>query len=158
MVALKVMVVTADAELRVQLEPLSTPQLIQACAQLEVGTLDTPMATMQYALAAMAKRWTQLHDEIETHAQHLATLTQAAASELVQAFGIGTDTTAKMLITFGDNIARVHSEAAFAKICGICPIPASPGKTQRHRLNRGGNRQAKPRCFAWSLCECDGIR
>lgn len=105
------------------------------------------MATMRYALAAMAKRWTQLHEEIETHTQHLTTLTQAAAPELVQAFGIGTDTAAEMLLTFGENAERVHSEAAFAKMCGVCPIPASSGKTQRHRLNRGGNRQANAALF-----------
>jgi transposase len=147
MVALKAMIVTADAELRAQLEPLSTPQLIKACQQLEVGTLDTPMATMRYALAAMAKRWSQLHEEIEGHTQHLTTLTQAAAPELVQAFGIGPDTAAEMLLTFGENADRVHSEAAFAKMCGVCPIPASSGKTQRHRLNRGGNRQANAALF-----------
>ncbi|MBD1847939.1 transposase, partial [Cyanobacteria bacterium FACHB-63] len=92
MVSLKAMIITANAELRAQLEPLSTPQLIKTCAQLEVGTLDTPMAAMRYALAAMAKRWTRLHEEIEAHTQHLTKLTQAAAPELVQAFGIGTDT------------------------------------------------------------------
>lgn len=102
---------------------------------------------MRYALAAMAKRWTQLHEEIETHTRHLTTLTQAAAPELVQAFGIGTDTAAEMLLTFGENAERVHSEAAFAKMCGVCPIPASSGKTQRHRLNRGGNRQANAALF-----------
>ena len=50
----------------------------------------------------------------------------------MQAFGIGTDTAAKILITFGDNAERIHSEAAFAKMCGICPIPVSFGKTHRH--------------------------
>ena len=47
-----------------------------------------------------------------------------------------------MLVLLGDNPERIHSEAAFAKICGVCPIPASSGKTNRHRLNRGGNRRA----------------
>ncbi|WP_250126354.1 IS110 family transposase [Chroococcidiopsis sp. CCMEE 29] len=147
MVSLKAMIVTADAVLWAELEPLSTPQLIKACQHLEVGTLDPPMATMRYALAAMAKRWTQLHKEIEAHTQHLIKLTQAAAPELVQAFGIGTDTAAEMLLTFGENADRVQSEAAFAKMCGVCPIPASSGKTQRHRLNRGGNRQANAALF-----------
>ncbi|MBW4445002.1 MAG: transposase [Plectolyngbya sp. WJT66-NPBG17] len=147
MVALKAMIITADAELRAELEPLSTSQLVKACQQLEVRTLDTPMAAMRYALVAMANRWSQLHAEIEAHTQHLTKLTQAAAPELVQAFGIGTDTAAEMLITFGDNAERVHSEAAFAKMCGVCPIPASSGKTQRHRLNRGGNRQANAALF-----------
>jgi Transposase IS116/IS110/IS902 family len=48
----------------------------------------------------------------------------------------------KHLLLVGDNHDRIRSEAAFAKLCGVCPIPASSGKTQRHRLNRGGNRQA----------------
>ena len=47
-----------------------------------------------------------------------------------------------MLLVVGDSPERIHSEAAFAKLCGACPIPASSGKTKRHRLNRGGNRQA----------------
>ncbi|MDZ4872134.1 MAG: hypothetical protein CLLPBCKN_001522 [Chroococcidiopsis cubana SAG 39.79] len=62
----------------------------------------------------MTNRWSQLHEEIEAHTQHLATLTQAAAPTLGETFGIGTDTAAQMLITFGENAERVHSEAAFA--------------------------------------------
>ena len=51
-------------------------------------------------------------------------------------------TAAEMLLLVGDKPERIHSEAAFAKLCGACPIPASSGKTIRYRLNRGGNRQA----------------
>jgi transposase len=47
-----------------------------------------------------------------------------------------------LLVIFGDNPDRVRSEAAFAKLCGVCPIPASSGMTNRHRLYRGGHRQA----------------
>lgn len=62
---------------------------------------------------------------------------------MLDAFGIGFDITSQMLITAGDNADRVRNEAAFAKLCGVCPIPAGSGKTNgRHRLNRGGNRQA----------------
>ncbi len=56
--------------------------------------------------------------------------------------GIATLTVAEMLILVGDNPTRTRSEAAFAKLCGVCPIPASSGRTHRFRLNRGGNRQA----------------
>ncbi|WP_253187722.1 IS110 family transposase, partial [Roseomonas sp. TAS13] len=56
--------------------------------------------------------------------------------------GIAVGTIAEMLIVLGDNPERIRSEAAFAKLCGVCPIPASSGKTTRHRLNRGGNRRA----------------
>ena len=62
---------------------------------------------------------------------------------LREGLGIGADTAAEMLIIFGDNPDRSHSEAAFAKLCGACPIPASSGMTTgRHRLYRGGHRQA----------------
>ena len=65
-----------------------------------------------------------------------------AAPTLRAAFGIGVDVAAEMLILAGDNPDRVRSEAAFAKLCGACPIPASSGNTQRHRLNYAGHRQA----------------
>lgn len=58
------------------------------------------------------------------------------------AHGMATGTAAEMLLLVGDNPERILSEAAFAELCGACPIPASGGKTNRHRLNRGGNRQA----------------
>ena len=61
---------------------------------------------------------------------------------MIEAHGIAAGTAAEMLLLVGDNPDRIRSEAAFAKLCGACPIPASSGKTTRHRLNRGGNRQA----------------
>jgi transposase len=77
------------------------------------------------------------------HSAQLKALTRAAAPQMLAAFGVGLDIAAHMLITAGDNDDRVRSEAAFAKLCGACPIPAGSGKTNgRHRLNRGGDRQA----------------
>jgi transposase len=61
---------------------------------------------------------------------------------VVAAFGIGADTAAEMLIVAGDNIDRVRSESAWAKLCGVCTIPASSGAITRYRLNHGGHRQA----------------
>ena len=69
-------------------------------------------------------------------------LTAAAAPTLRAAFGIGVDGAAEMLIVAGDNPARIRTEAAFAKLCGGCPIPASIGVTHRYRLSRVGHRQA----------------
>ena len=56
--------------------------------------------------------------------------------------GVGAVIGAQLLITAGDNPDRIGSEAAFAALCGVAPIPASSGKTKRHRLSRGGDRQA----------------
>lgn len=91
----------------------------------------------------MARRWLGLHEEIKIHTRALKQLTSQAAPDLTAAFGVGFDTAAEMLVTAGDNTDRIRSEAAFAKLCGSCPLPASSGQTTgRHRLNRGGNRQA----------------
>ena len=68
--------------------------------------------------------------------------TRMAAPALVSIFGVGPDTAATLLVAAGSNPERLHSEAAFASLCGVNPIPASSGKTNRHRLNRGGDRQA----------------
>ena len=72
----------------------------------------------------------------------LERLTRSVASTLVNAFGVGPDTAATLLIAAGSNPDRLRSEAAFASLCGVNPIPASSGKTNRHWLNRGGDRQA----------------
>jgi transposase len=90
----------------------------------------------------LAVRWLALASEIETHDEGLDAITMAAAPTLRQAFGIGADSVAEMMIVAGDNPTRVRSESAFAKLCGVCPIPASSGVTHRHRLFRGGHRQA----------------
>jgi len=69
-------------------------------------------------------------------------LTKKAAPRLLARFGSGPQTAATLLITAGDNPARLHSEAALAALCKTSPLQASSGKVHRHRLNRGGNRQA----------------
>jgi transposase len=143
-ITLKAVLVTAAQELRDELEPLSDFKLLTACAALEITSdLSDPGAAMRHTLATLARRWFDLHEEIKIHAGHLKTLTRAAAPQLLDAFGIGLDIAAQMLITAGDNNDRVRNEAALAKLCGACPLPAGSGKTNgRHRLNRGGNRQA----------------
>ena len=143
-ITLKAVLVTAVHELRDELEPLSDFKLITACAALDsAGDLTDPDIAMRHTLAALAHRWLDLHDEIKIHSAHLKALTHAAAPQMLDAFGVGADITAQMLITAGDNAGRVRNEAAFAKLCGVCPIPTGSGKTSgRHRLNRGGNRQA----------------
>lgn len=144
MITLKATLVTAPDELRGELEPLSDHKLITACSELDVtGDISDPAHAMRHVLATLARRWLELHAEIKTHSRNLKNLTRQAAPDLVDAFGIGPDTAAEMLVTAGDNTDRIRSEAALAKLCGACPIPTGSGKTSgRHRLNRGGNRQA----------------
>src|SRR3546814_7439016 len=93
-------------------------------------------------LRSIARRWEALDAEISEHEKLLAELTTQMAPALAKAFAVGPDTAAEMLIVAGDNPERIRSEAAFARLCGVAPIPASSGMTTRHRLNRGGHRQA----------------
>lgn len=142
-ITLKTLIVNAPSELREALEPLTDRKLIDRCARLLPGgvIVDTTAST-KHALRALAARWLALSTEIDTHDGVLDAITQAAVPTLREAFGIGADCAAEMMIVAGDNPTRVRSEAAFAKLCGACPIPASSGVTNRHRLFRGGHRQA----------------
>jgi transposase len=140
--ALKALVVTAPAELREQLRGLSTVRLVQATAGLEPGPVTTPVAAATLGLRALARRYQLLSAELTGLDAELDRLTRAAAPRLVARFGVGPDSAGALLVAAGDNPERLHSDAAFAMLCGASPIQASSGKTRRHRLNRGGDRQA----------------
>jgi transposase len=141
-ISLKALVVNAPPELREQLDPLADKSLIDRCASLRPGAISSPLAAAKHALRALARRWLGLAEEIAGHDVVLEKLTRQSAPSLREGFGIGADTAAEMLIVLGDNPGRIRSEAAFAKLCGASPIPASSGMTGRHRLSRGGHRQA----------------
>jgi transposase len=141
-IALKTLLVNAAGELREALEPLTDRKLIDRCARLIPGPIDDPTAATKHALGALATRWLALATEIDAHDNVLDAITRAATPTLREAFGIGADSAAEMMIVAGDNPTRIRSEAAFAKLCGACPIPASSGVTHRHRIFRGGHRQA----------------
>ena len=143
MLALKAIIVSAPAALREQLEAITGKMaLVRHLAALRPGPLTTTTASAKASLRAIARRWLDLDAEIGSHDAHLGRLTERCAPEMVTAHGMGTATAAEMLILVGDEPERIHSVAAFAKLCGACPVPASSGKTSRHRLNRGGHRQA----------------
>jgi len=139
---MKAIIVTAPAELRTVLRGLTTSQLVACCARSRRRQLRTPRAAAKYALRSLARRHIQLTQEIEAIDAELARLTAAFAPALTASLGIGPDTAAALLVTAGSNPERLKSEAAFAALCGVSPVPASSGKTNRHRLNRGGDRQA----------------
>lgn len=143
MQALKAIIVSAPSALRKQLEHLiGKMTLLRHLAALRPGSLTSTTASAKVSLRAIAQRWLALDAEVKDHDIKLGQLAQQLAPDLMQAHGMGVGTAAEMLILIGDNPDRIHSEAALAKLCGACPVPASSGKTARHRLNRGGNRQA----------------
>ena len=141
-ITLTTLIVNAPSALREDLDPLTDRKLIDRCHRLKPGEVVDTRASTKHALRAIAARWIALTDEIDAHDVVLDAITLAAAPTLRQAFGIGPDSAAEMMIVAGDNPTRIRSERAFAKLCGVCPIPASSGVTNRHRLFRGGHRQA----------------
>jgi transposase len=134
---------TAPEQLRHRLRGLSTKELVSVAARFRLadGPSDVPAAT-RFALRSVARRYEVLSAEIAELDTHLDRLVGQVAPELVSLPGIGTDTAATLLIVAGDNPQRLGSEASFASLCGVAPIEASSGKVVRHRLNRGGNREA----------------
>ena len=97
---------------------------------------------MTVAIKSLATRCRELDTEAARLERHIDTITATAAPELRAIYGVGPDTAATLLTALGDNPNRISSDAAFAKLCGVSPLEASSGKTIRHRLNRGGNRDA----------------
>ena len=139
---MKALVVTAPAELRETLDGLTTSALAKRCRSFRPSRPDDPRTAAKYTLRLLACRYRQLSDELRDINAQLERLTRSVAPTLVNTFGVGPDTAAALLIAAGSNPDRLRTEAAFASLCGANPIPASSGKTKRHRLNRGGDRQA----------------
>ncbi len=139
---MKAFIVTIPAELREPLRGLSNTKLIDRCLGLRPGPMITPTAAAKRVLGSLARRHKQLTAEINGIRKELEDLVNQVSPALMETFCVGADTAATLLITVGDNPERLKSEAAFAALCGVSPIPASSGKTNRHRLNRGGDRQA----------------
>lgn len=138
------MIVTTPASLRTQLQPLTKSRLINTCAALRPEPVATGgvLAAAKTALRSTARRILELTEEIEAFDRQLQILTRRAAPDLLALPGVGPETTAQLLISIGDNRDRITSESAWANKCGVSPLQASSGKTRRHRLNRGGDRQA----------------
>jgi transposase len=140
---LRSLLVTAPAELRDRMRGLTPVALVAACARLRpTGDCGDPHIAVRSALRALARRHQMLTDEIADLDAQLRPLVERACPQLLAIHGVGYETAAQLLITAGDNPDRISSEAAFAALCGVAPIPAFSGKTHRHRLSRGGDRQA----------------
>lgn len=140
-VQIKSLLVTAPSFLRERFRGVTDAALITGLADFDIRPHPEHQGIV-ISLRALARRHRYLAAEIHTLDQELETLTKHTNPALTTAHGVGSVTAAQLLITAGDNPDRLRSEAAFAALCGASPIPASSGKTSRHRLNRGGDRHA----------------
>lgn len=95
------------------------------------------------AFKSLARRYLELHDEVADLDDMIEAIVTDLAVELIARNRVGLDSATQVLLTAGDNPERLRSAASFAALCGVSPVPASSGKTTRHRLNRGGDRAAK---------------
>ena len=136
------LIVTDPETTRDELRGLTALKRAQRAAKWRPGTGHDPTTVTRRAIRALARRWLELTDEINTHNRDLDEMVQLAAPNLVAEQGVSRDVAAKLLIAAGDNAERIGTEAGFAALCGVNPVSASSGKTNRHRLNRSGDRQA----------------
>lgn len=145
---IRALIVTAPDALRIELRGTSPKTRAGRAARLRPGDDPTDVATAtRIALRILGRqRQSQAADLAHLHTQ-LDELTIGANPGLRQVPGVGPIVAATLLVAAGDNPERMTSDAAFAALCGACPVPASSGKTTTMRLNRGGNRQANSALF-----------
>jgi transposase len=137
-------VISAPEELRDQIRSMTRMQLIRTLMAWRPDLSGYRDVTMAYriVLKSLARRYLELHDEIADLDVMIRSIVEELAPALVTRVAVGYESAAQLLITAGDNPSRLGSEASFAALCGVNPVPASSGKTQRHRLNRSGDRAA----------------
>lgn len=129
--------------LRDRLRGVRITELVETAAEFRPDTSgDTVLAATKTALRSLARRIQNLDRELAGLQDKLEGLVTEAAPELLARPGVGPDVAAALLVCAGDNPERIRSEAAWVKLCGVASLEASSGKVARHRLNRGGDRQA----------------
>nr|WP_027140919.1 IS110 family transposase [Pseudofrankia saprophytica] len=141
---MKALVVTAPEQVRAELSALTATRLVEVCASADIAVAHAgdPAVAVRLALRSLARRHQRLSVEIRDLDTVINRLVVTISPKLLEVQGVGPDTAGQMLVTMGANPDRMRSEAAFAMLCGVAPLPASSGRTHRYRLNRGGDRQA----------------
>ena len=137
-------IVCAPDELRETLRRLTRMQLIRTLAAWRPDLADYRNVVSAYriTLKSLGRRYLELHNEIAALDTMIVSIVDELAPALVSRNSIGHGSAAQLLLTAGDNPQRLLSEASFAALCGVSPVPASSGKITRHRLNRGGDQAA----------------
>jgi transposase len=154
---LHAVVSTAPETLRGTLRDLTLAALLVRSSKMRGRTAVDLVSTTRIVLRGLALRWHQLDREVALLDDQLEALVQATAPDLVALRGVGVEVAGALLVAAGDNPERLEHEASFAALCGVSPVDASSGKQHRHRLNRGGNRDANRALWVIALVRlrCD---
>jgi transposase len=138
----RALILTGPDELPPRFAGKRAAGLAEAVAPLRPRPGDAADYSLRVALRELGRRVEFPGDQISRLDELIVPLVTARAPGLLSLYGVGPDTAALLLAAAGDHPERLRSEAAWAHMCAVAPIPASSGKTRRHRLNRGGNREA----------------
>jgi transposase len=138
----RALIVTGPDELRARFAGHRPAQLVEAIAALRPRPGDVPGYATRIALRELGRRVQFLDAQLGRLDELIIPLVTVRAPGLLSLYGAGPDTAALLLIAAGDHPERLRSESSWAHLCGVAPVPASSGKVSRHRLNRGGNREA----------------
>jgi transposase len=133
---------TGPEVIRADLRHRSIYEILERCSAYRVGERRDVISMTKHTLRLLARRAISLEEEVRGLDRLLKPLVADTAPELAAVVGVGTDVASALLVAAGDNPERLQGEASFAHLCGVSPIDASSGKQERHRLNRGGDRQA----------------
>lgn len=154
---LHAVVTTAPEPLRSAVRDLSLTALIEYARKLRPGHATDLVSGTQVVLRGLARRWLSLDQEVDQLDEQLEGLVKATAPELLALRGVGVEVASTLLVAAGDNPQRLDHEASFAALCGVSPVDASSGRQHRHRLNRGGNRDANRALWVITLVRmrCD---
>ena len=147
-------IVAAPDEVRDRIRDLTRMRRLRVCAawRPDATRYRDPAVATRLSLKSLARRVLALDEEIAALDLHIAPLVEELAPDLLALEGVGVASAGELMVAAGENPDRLRSEASFAMLCGACPLPASSGKTQRHRLNRGGNRQANSALHMIVVC------
>ncbi|MCH7475933.1 MAG: IS110 family transposase [Gemmatimonadetes bacterium] len=140
---LRHLVLCGPEPIRIRFKDRYKTGLVSEAAKMRPHNGSDPVTfTTNVVIRNLARRIQHLNTEMASIDDMLSGLVAATAPSLLALHGVGLDSAATLLVTAGDNPDRLHSEGSWAHLCGVAPLPASTGKTPRHRLNRGGDRQA----------------
>jgi transposase len=157
--------VGSPTSLRDELVKLSKRTLVKRCTGLRpeaedlLELVDQPdrlqLAASKRTLRDLARRWLTLDAEVKALDRQIKALVERTAPQLLDLCGVGVEIAGQFLVTAGDNPDRIPIEAAFAKLCGVAPQPASSGRTTgRHRLSRSGDRAANSALYIVAITRC----